>query len=344
MLKLSWKYYPCIFNKPGGTSRGVLHDKPSWIIKVTDTETEISGYGEVSLIPKLSPEKPEDVPQLLQWLEKNIHQPKEYLFEYLERCPAMCFGLETALLDLEQGGKRHWFNTPFTLGKAGIPINGLIWMNDFETMKRDVDAKIDAGFRCIKIKVGALNISEELKLVAYTREQAPNITIRLDANGAFAPSEAQQVLETFAPFNIHSIEQPIAAGQHEAMAQLVKTTPIPIALDEELIGIYDPMAKDALLQTIKPHYIILKPSLVGGLQASNSWIQAAEQYNVKWWATSALETNVGLAAIAQWAANKKVKMPQGLGTGKVFTNNIPSPMQIQGERLWNGNSDWQLPL
>lgn len=333
MLEFSYIAHSCKFLRPGGTSRGVLHSKPSWIIRVHDTESAVSGYGEVSIIPKLNPETEEQIELLLMWLTKHINQPKAYLFEYLIKSPALSFGLESAFLDLENGGRQIYYPSSFTEGKKEIEINGLIWMDSLDKMEQELQYKIDAGFNCIKIKVGAINITEELKLVALARSMSSDLTLRLDANGAFKSEYALDVLKTFAEFDIHSIEQPIAPKQVSEMAKLCLESPIPIALDEELIGISSPLKKLELLKSIQPQYIILKPSLVGGITGAEEWIEHAEALGIGWWATSALESNLGLNIISQWIATKNNSMPQGLGTGQLFTNNFDSPLALEHSKL-----------
>ncbi|TXC81512.1 o-succinylbenzoate synthase [Luteibaculum oceani] len=334
MLKLDYIKHDCIFIRPGGTSRGVLKTKPSWIIKVSDLETGRFGLGEASIIPKLNPESETDVVNTLQWLKNHINQPAGYLDEYLINIPSVRFGIESALLDLKNGGNQIYFESDFIDKEKPIVINGLIWMNDFETMKSELENKVEQGFKCIKIKVGAIDLAEELKLVAFARSLSDSLVIRLDANGAFLPEFALNTLKTFAEFNIHSIEQPIKAGQILEMEKLCRVSPIPIALDEELIGINEPQAKQELIQKIKPQYIILKPSLLGGIASSEEWIKEAEKIGVGWWLTSALESNIGLNIIAQWAGKKNHHMPQGLGTGKLFSNNFEGPLHLIGEELY----------
>lgn len=345
MLKLSFKKHPLEFIRPGGTSRGVLRTKPSWILKLENTETQVAGYGEVSIIPKLNPESEEDVEQMLPWLAANINQPLDYLDEYLFNFPSLRFGIESAFLDLNQAGKQVYFPSDFTAGKKATSINGLIWMNDYPTMEKELVEKVEKGFSCIKIKIGAIDISQELKLVALARSLDKNLIIRLDANGAFLPDYAERILSTFAEFDIHSIEQPIKQGQHQEMAKLCEKNIIPIALDEELIGISDPLEKSELLEKIKPQYIILKPSLLGGIKASEEWISEAERRDIQWWSTSALESNLGLNVISQWIAHKNPKGYQGLGTGQLFSNNFESPLYLEGEQLkFDPNKNISLPL
>ncbi len=334
MLQASITKHILKFNEPSGTSRGILTEKPSWFLRIWDSENpEIVGIGEISTIPKLSPETDEVVEHQLEQKLRNLNAVNVSDDEQWRNLPALRFGFETALLDLQNGGKHILYQSDFTSGKTGIPINGLVWMGDFETMGRRVQQKIDEGFRCIKLKIGAIDFQQELRLIEFIANNFPEIEIRLDANGAFNPNDALQKLNTISKFPIHSIEQPIRAGQWQQMAQLCKQSPIRIALDEELIGIEDNI--DAMLDTIMPQFIILKPSLIGGLKQSERWIKAAENRGIGWWATSALESNFGLNAIAQWVYNHGFNMPQGLGTGKIYSNNIPSPIDMHNAHLWH---------
>ncbi|MGD9992612.1 MAG: enolase C-terminal domain-like protein [Salinivirgaceae bacterium] len=344
MLKASIHPYTFVFNFPGGTSRGVLTEKPSWFIKLwNDTEPEVYGLGEVSIIPDLSPENPL---ALAKKLDEVALQPEIYIQKHnlLEGFPALRFGLETAWLDLQNGGNRILFPSDFTLGKQGIRINGLIWMADKTQMMQRIQEKMEQGFTCIKIKVGAIEFKQELELLKFIRQQfdARSLEIRVDANGAFTPENAMDKLEQLSKFQLHSIEQPIKQGQWENMHRLCRNSPIPIALDEELIGIEDKQQRIHLLESILPQYIILKPSLIGGLYDAKEWSQLAKERNIAWWLTSALEGNIGLNALAQWTFINGSAMPQGLGTGQVYANNINAPLEIQGERLWyNPEKSWQ---
>ncbi len=337
MLKATFQPYKLIFKTPGGTSRGVLTEKPSWFISVWDEhQPEIRGTGECSVLPRLSPDDRPGIEKKLQEVCDNIDHLKNSFHSDLEQWPAIRFALETALLDLQTGGKKILFPGPFPAGSAGIPINGLIWMGTPEEMNRQIEEKLKAGFRCLKIKIGAIDFDEEYRLLQKLREKysQEEIELRVDANGAFSDEETPAVLEKLAALDIHSIEQPLKAGQWQEMARLCESTPLPIALDEELIGITQISEKQKMLSTIQPQYIILKPSLTGGFRASEEWINAAEKHNAGWWVTSALESNIGLNAIAQWTATLNNPLPQGLGTGQVFSNNIESPLQIRNGELW----------
>lgn len=340
MSNYSIKYIPYTFNFnfPGGTSRGVLTQKQSWFIGIHHIKTpEITGWGEVSILPGLSPETPQKVESVLNQLCKS---PIPYLNnpeEELKNCPAIRFGIEMALLDLNTGGTQTLFPSEFTQGKAGIRINGLIWMGDKDLMLQRIKEKLNQGFSCLKLKIGAIGFEAELDLLKHIRNSfSPEILeLRVDANGAFKVNEALAKINALSKYHIHSIEQPIKQGLWTAMAKLCNNTNIPIALDEELIGIESNEKQTALLSEIKPQYLIFKPSLLGGLKATQNWSKLAEQAKIKWWVTSALESNIGLNAIAQWIYKYGSGMPQGLGTGQVFSNNIASPLFIKGESLWS---------
>lgn len=331
-LKASFEKKIFQFKRPSGTSRGILTEKLAWFITVWNTENElIKGVGECSIIPGLSPDftnekvyenKIKEVVKEIEHYAKRIDQ--------LATFPSIYFGIETALLDLNNGGNRLYFHTPFAQGRESIPINGLVWMGDPSFMKRQIDEKIRDGFTCIKLKIGAINFNEELAILDGIRElySANDIIIRVDANGAFSPKEAMKKLQDLSPYNIHSIEQPIAPNQHEIMRELCKHSPVPIALDEELIGVYEMKSKIKLLENIRPQYIILKPSLHGGLKGTQEWIKLAKERGIPWWITSALESNIGLDAIAQFTSTFNVSLPQGLGTGALYTNNIPSTLTV----------------
>ncbi len=332
-MKAKFRKYELHFKQPAGTSRGVYTVRPVWYLYLEGENK--TGIGECAPLSGLSKESPEQVEDALTEICKN---PESYInhTELLEEIPSVRFGLETAWLDLKNEGKCQLFPSEFTSGEKGIPINGLIWMGEAEKMQQQIKEKLDAGFHCIKLKIGAIDFDKELELLQSIRKKydASTITLRVDANGAFKPDEALQKLERLAQLDIHSIEQPIAAGQWDKMAELCNKTPIPIALDEELIGINSKTKKERLLDSIQPQYLILKPSLHGGISGCDEWINLAEERNMGWWITSYLESNIGLNAIAQWTFTKDVKMHQGLGTGQLFTNNIDSPLEIRGEQLW----------
>lgn len=345
MLKATVTKHSLIFKQAGGTSRGVLHEKPSWFLKVFDDKNpEVLGIGECSIIPHLSPDNLKEIESILYNISKDV---SAFRGADLIEFPAVQFGLETALLDLKNKGQRILFPSEFTNRGKSIDINGLIWMGSKKFMRTQVTEKIENGFKCIKLKIGALNFEDEIEILKEIRKNfnAETIELRVDANGAFAPDEALEKLKRLSDFQIHSIEQPINIGQFKKMAELCRITPLPIALDEELIGISDFAKKQKLLETIQPQYLILKPSLLGGLKKSEEWISLAEKHKIGWWVTSALESNIGLNAIAQWTYQLNNPMPQGLGTGKLFINNIPSPLNIKNAKLiyqpkinWNLNS------
>lgn len=325
------------FNRPAGTSRGVLTHKTSWIIRVWQSDSpEKIGIGECSIIPGLSPDYQDNASYEKKLLEvcQNIKEFSKNSTS-LTTFPSIRFGLEMALLDLKMGGNQIWFPSPFTRSAQDIPINGLIWMGDEAFMHEQIESKLDEGFSCIKMKVGAINFNQELNLLASIRKRydASKITLRVDANGAFSPCEVNVKLAQLAALDIHSIEQPIRAGQLIEMHDLCRSTPLPIALDEELIGVTTREDKRALLAYVMPQYIILKPSLLGGFSATKEWITIAETLHIPWWITSALESNLGLNAIAQFTATHDIELPQGLGTGGLYTTNIDAPLVIENGRL-----------
>ncbi|MDX9919914.1 MAG: o-succinylbenzoate synthase [Paludibacter sp.] len=343
-MKARYINYNLNFKFPAGTSRGVLHSKYSAFLILE--ENGITGIGECSTIPGLSIDPENGYEQKLRELCDALNYNKHPENVDLSLFPSIAFGLETALLDLKTGGKRLLFNTEFSKGAAGILINGLVWMGDKAFMQKQIREKITNGYRCIKLKVGALDFETELEIIAGIREQFSEneIEIRLDANGGFSPADALLKLEKLAKLQIHSIEQPIKQGQLDKMAEICQKSPIPIVLDEELIGIKS-TEKESLIEKIKPAYIILKPSLLGGFKASEEWIQHAEKQNVKWWITSALESNIGLNAIAQWTSSLGSELPQGLGTGQLYHNNIPSPLEIRNAMLfYEKDNEWDLSL
>ena len=332
-MKASFFPYRLEFKQASGTSRGILKTKETWFIKIEDEHA--TGFGECGMFRGLSCDDRPDFESKLKWVCHHIDLGLEQLLIELIDFPSIQFGLEMAFLDLLADSSNVMFPSKFTSGKASIPINGLIWMGDEQFMKSQIRSKIDAGFDCLKIKIGAIDFDTELSLIKAIRKEydVETIELRVDANGAFSPLEAMEKLKRLSDFNLHSIEQPIRQGQHDAMAKLCAHAPLPIALDEELIGIHDVTKRSLLLQTINPQYIILKPTLVGGFSGSQSWIDLAEKQSVDWWITSALESNIGLNAIAQWTYQLNVNRPQGLGTGALYTNNIEAPLKIYNGRL-----------
>jgi o-succinylbenzoate synthase len=345
MLKTTFLPYQLQMKRPSGTSRGVLTTKDTWVVKVwDDAQPEIVGIGECALFRGLSCDDRPDYEQVLERLTPNL-PPEDELFESLKEYPSILFGLETALADLKNGGTRIIFPSDFAQGKSSIRINGLIWMGTKDEMKLQISEKIKQGFSCIKLKIGAIDFEAELELLKSIRKEfnANDIELRVDANGAFGVDEALTKLHQLSALDLHSIEQPIRAGQWESMRKLCSETPLPIALDEELIGVNDTSKKQELLSTILPQYIILKPSLHGGFSGSNEWIRIAESLHVGWWATSALESNIGLNAIAQWCATYPSFLPQGLGTGQLYTNNFESPLTLTGDQLYYYvNGKWSI--
>lgn len=330
------------FKFPAGTSRGVLLHKPSSFLVLE--QDGFTGIGECSTIPDLSIDSMEFYEQKLNEVCKWINNGNDPENIDLSVFPSIAFGLETALLDLKANGSKKLFPSDFIEGKTGIPINGLVWMGDKEFMQNQITEKIAAGYRCIKLKVGALDFETELEIIAGIRQHfsADEIGIRLDANGGFSADDALLKLEKLAKYQIHSIEQPIKQGQLYAMADICKHSPIPIVLDEELIGVKS-IDKELIIRKIKPAYIILKPSLLGGFKQSEEWIRMAEKHQVKWWITSALEANIGLNAIAQWTYTLNSELPQGLGTGQLYHNNIPSPLEIRDAKLfYQTKNDWDI--
>ena len=331
-----------LFKQPSGTSRGILTEKHAWFIilssinqpvdvtRYSSLDPHYSSLGECSIIPGLSPDFTDfdSYEQKLKEVCENINHYIQNLHE-LEVFPSILFGIETALLGLKN--KIKLFDTPFSRGEVGMPINGLIWMGSKEFMLQQIEDKLNAGFSCLKMKIGAIDFETELEVLSSIRKRysSNEIELRVDANGAFSPLEAIQKLEKLSKFDLHSIEQPIKAGQWEEMTRLCAQTPLPIALDEELIGIIGFENKKRLLEIINPQYIILKPSLHGGLLGSREWIHLANEKTIPWWITSALESNIGLNCIAQFASTFDNSLPQGLGTGGLYENNMPTSLFIE---------------
>jgi o-succinylbenzoate synthase len=336
MLRAEYKKHVLYFKRPAGTSRGVLRRKTSFYITVRDDENpEIKGVGECSTIKGLSIDPWDRYEEKLGEVCRNINYYTAELQEGLNDFPSIRFGLETALFDFQRGGRHILFPSDFTSGRGGIKINGLIWMGSFDFMKQQIKDKLDKGFECIKIKIGAIDFDSEIELLKMIRKEYGNkvLELRTDANGAFSPREALEKLKRLSDFDIHSIEQPISQNQWEEMARLCENSPVPIALDEELIGINSEKEISKMLDTIKPQYIILKPSLIGGFAIAKRYITEAEKRDTGWWLTSALESNIGLNALAQWIYQWENPLPQGLGTGQLFTNNIESPLYLDNDTL-----------
>lgn len=344
MIKANYQKHILEFKRPSGTSRGVLKTKETWFLMLYKDGKW--GIGECGILRGLSFDDRPDYESKLAWTCKNINLDKEILFEELREFPSIQLGLETAFLSLEsETNPFELYPSKFTNATDAIDINGLIWMGSEAFMKEQIEAKLKEGFHCIKMKIGAIDFDTEFKLLQSIRKDfsAQEIELRVDANGAFTPKEAMGKLEQLASLELHSIEQPIKQGQWQEMARLCEETPLPIALDEELIGVVDENEQEKLIETIQPQYIILKPSLVGGFTGSDRWISLAEKVNTGWWITSALESNIGLNAIAQYTYTKNSPLPQGLGTGSLYTNNIPSPLIVDNGKLhYSKSGDWQL--
>ena len=345
MIKATYKKYILNFKKPSGTSRGILKTKETWFIFLSSDKK--NGVGECGILRTLSIDDRPDYEEKLQWVCNNINIGLEKLREEVYDFPSIQFGLEQAFLSLQNENKFELFPSDFTKGNQSISINGLVWMGEKAFMKTQIQEKIKAGFSCIKMKIGAIDFETEMDLLRSIRKEfsAKEIELRVDANGGFYPSEALEKLKRLSALEVHSIEQPIAVNQFDKMAELCEKTPLPIALDEELIGVFSLEKKKELLAKIKPQYIILKPSLIGGFKGSKEWIHLAEEQNIGWWITSALESNVGLNAIAQFTFTLQNKMPQGLGTGSLFTNNFESPLAIKNGTLhYNSAKSWNFNL
>ncbi|QRA41705.1 o-succinylbenzoate synthase [Chryseobacterium cucumeris] len=331
-MEATYVQYLLQFKRPSGTSRGVLLDKETFILTISKEGRK--GVGECAVFRGLSFDDRPDYEEKLKWLCENINQDSVFLKQELKEFPSIWFGYEQAIQNLKYGGSLY-FPSEFTEGKSAITINGLIWMGDATYMEEQIQEKLEKGFHCIKLKIGVDWKSEHIILQKLREKFSKDqLELRVDANGGFSKNEAVMVLQQLADLHIHSIEQPIKAGNWDEMAELCEKTPTPIALDEELIGMIDSEKKKQLLETIKPQCIILKPALVGGFSGSDEWISLAENQNISWWITSALESNIGLNAIAQYTFTKKNPMPQGLGTGALFVNNFESVLELRNELLW----------
>ncbi|WP_420147668.1 o-succinylbenzoate synthase [Spirosoma sp.] len=355
-LKVDYLPYTLHFRFEAGTSRGTLTDKTSFFIRLSDTDNPtVVGYGECGPLKGLSyDDRPDFEEQLRQYCEE-FNSLDLQLFRWnvpivlnqiiSPKFPSILFGFETAMLDFLSGGCRIIQASDFTAGQRLLPINGLIWMGKPEFMRQQILEKLQAGYTTIKLKIGALDFEQECELLALIREQhtESQITLRVDANGAFQPNDAMTKLERLATYDLHSIEQPIRAGQTDLLAELCQHSPVPIALDEELIGQMEYVHKFRLLKKIQPQFIVLKPTLLGGLRHCDEWIELANRLNIGWWVTSALESNIGLNAIAQYTAQFKHLVPQGLGTGQLYTNNIDSPLSVEeGHLHYNLAHPWNL--
>ena len=342
-MKATYHKYMLDFKQPSGTSRGVLTQKETWFIVLEKEDKK--GIGECGILRGLSADDRDDYEEKLQWTCDNIHLGEEQLWHELIEFPSIQFGVEMAFKSLESENPFVLFPSEFTKSKQSIVINGLVWMGEESFMKAQIEEKLAQGFKCIKLKIGAIDFQKELDLLAFIRRNfdAQTIEIRVDANGAFSELLALDKINQLSGYQIHSIEQPIAKNHTDTMSELCKTTPIPIALDEELIGVFSLEEKEQLLQKIKPQYIILKPSFVGGFRGTKQWIELAKKHNIGWWITSALESNVGLNTIAQWTFLQNNPMPQGLGTGALYTNNFDCPLEVANGQLWyKNNLEWNL--
>lgn len=333
------------FKRPSGTSRGVMTEKETFFITLERNGKK--GMGECGILRGLSYDDRPGYEEKLQWVCENIELGEERLWHELSEWPSIQFGLETAFRSLEAEDPFVLYPSEFTSGVKSIPINGVVWMGNEAFMKQQIEEKLETGFNCIKLKIGAIDFDKELGLLRFIRSHFSEnqIEIRVDANGAFSATDALDKLNQLSEYHIHSIEQPIMQGQTLAMEKLCRETPVPIALDEELIGITSLECKEDLLEQIRPQYIILKPSLIGGFRGSREWIELAENFGIGWWATSALESNIGLNAISQWAFLQNNPMPQGLGTGALYTNNFDSPLKVAGGRLhYDPELSWNVPV
>ena len=353
MLQLHWTRRALRFNFPARTSRGALTEHTAYYLHLTDAAVPgRQGLGEAAplagLSPDFGPSFSRKVVQLCSWFNRQGFRelaPDDAPALVGAEWPALRFALETAALDWQHGGHHRIFDNAFSRGKAGIPINGLVWMGDAAFMREQIRKKLAEGYTCLKLKIGSLDFATELALLAEIRAEAgpEQLTLRVDANGAFSPTEAPRRLEQLAAFALHSIEQPIGAGQWEAMAALCRSSPVPIALDEELIGVTEPARQEALLAQVRPQYLILKPTLLGGLRAAHHWSTLAARHGAGWWLTSALESNVGLNAISQFAGTHALAgFPQGLGTGQLYHNNVGAPLHIRaGALYYSPTESWE---
>ena len=342
-MKASCHKYLLNFKVPSGTSRGVMTEKETWFIVIS--ENGKSGIGECGILRGLSADDRPDYEQKLKWVCDNIDLGETTLWESLIEFPSIQFGVEMAFRSLHSENPFLLFPSEFTKGTKAIPINGLVWMGNQEFMKAQIEEKLADGFHCIKLKIGAIDFERELDLLRFIRSNftPEQIEIRVDANGGFSSNDALIKINQLSEFKLHSIEQPIQKNKHDRMAELCKSSPIPIALDEELIGVFSLSEKEQLIQKIQPQYLIFKPSFIGGFRGTSEWIALAEKYKIGWWITSALESNIGLNAIAQFTFELQNMMPQGLGTGGLFTNNFTAPLEVKnGELHYNPQINWEI--
>lgn len=353
MLQLAATPYTLYFRKPAPTSRGMLTARAIWLVRAWESAApEAVGWGEAGPLPGLSRDDTPDFAAAVadfcarfnQAGISDIAAAQGRAEQLTAAWPSLAFGVEMALRDLAMGGRQQLWDTPFTRGETGQPTHGLIWMDGADGILRQVEAKITAGFKVIKLKIGALPFDEELALLHTLRRTWPDVEVRLDANGAFTPENARDRLDKLAAFNIAFVEQPVRAGQWEVLAELCRRAPVPVALDEELIPIHIPADRTRLLTEVRPHFLILKPALLGGFTASTAWIAEAECHNIGWIINSLLESNIGLNAICQWASAIGRAQVHGLGTGGLFSNNVPSPLSLQGNQLYlSQQQPWQWP-
>ncbi len=348
MLKAECFSHTLQFRFLAGTSRGTLTEHTAYYVRIfASNHPEIFGIGEAAPLKGLSldyhPGFKKQVDLACRMFTENNFSRSEIFDHIPPDLPSLRFAFETALRDFESEGKRIIFDNAFYRNKKKLPINGLIWMGDEQFMQEQIEIKLAEGYNCLKMKIGAINFETERKILKNIRSRhaADELILRVDANGAFSPTEASNKLTQLAELELHSIEQPIKGGQAKAMYELCQTTPLPIALDEELIGIVSRSEKERLLDQIQPQFIILKPTLIGGITATQEWIEVAESRAIGWWITSALESNVGLNAIAQLTAEYDPKLPQGLGTGQLYENNISSPLQVKAGKIWY-EGEWEL--
>jgi o-succinylbenzoate synthase len=333
-MKATYKRHVLQFIRPGGTSRGVLTQKETWFLILNDGKK--TGVGECALFRGLSFDDVPGYEEKLKWVCRHIDEGPDKLHSELNAFPSIQFGLEQAFLSLRSVTPFLLFPSSFTDSDEPIIINGLIWMGNREFMEKQLRQKVDEGFSCLKLKIGAIDFETEIDILKGIREKysREEMELRVDANGAFGEKDAFRKLEELSKLDIHSIEQPVKPGQYELMKKLCGAGIVDIALDEELIGVVDETKKREVLQMVNPQYIILKPSLVGGYRGSQEWITLAEDLGIGWWVTSALESNIGLNAIAQWTFTLGNPMPQGLGTGQLFSNNMESPLEVNKGQLW----------
>lgn len=346
MLTATFKKHTLIFKKASGTSRGILRTKDSYFILLKSAEKpDITAISECGLLRGLSIDDVPNYENKLAEVCRNINNYEFWLNDGLREFPSIHFGLEMALLDLKTDATKTLFPSDFTNNEKPININGLIWMGKKQFMFDQIKTKLNEGWNCIKLKIGAIDFDTEIELLKYIRSQfsKSDIELRVDANGAFSPKNALEKLKRLAELDLHSIEQPIKQNQWESMAELCEKTPLPIALDEELIGVFDIAEKRKMMETIQPQYLIFKPSFIGGFKGTQEWIDLCDEFKTPWWMTSALESNIGLNAIAQWTATLNNDLPQGLGTGQLYTNNFDSPLRVNGGLLqYKNGGEWNM--